>query len=264
MYRPELGPDGCWLAIISASRPDNVPDMSQKAGGATWSVPPDQTEYYDQFGVAPEYLEAVARSEDLPGNQEQSRNTALDHAQNSAEGKLPCVMLDDDIQKVRLMDFDAPKSEWRDGGDCAPEPPITEVTVPYAIDHLLTELAATDYRYAGPAPTDNPFFVNRKQSTDLFFPSQFIAIEPTPLRFDEQFVQRADYDFLIRNLKEYGGVCRLDQLLVSADYGSAPGGLQDYRTAETNRDSIEKLKAKHPDYITDHPSRAGEVKMQPP
>lgn len=248
MERPDWGPNGAWGAVISARRPDNVGDLSERFGPLTWYVPEDEVPYYEQFG-APN-IQPVPLVDGKPNNLCESRNAALDDAH---ERGLPCLMTEDDFQRVRVKDFDS--DDDNSTLDATPE---------WASDYLLRALDATPYKFAGVQPTDNPFFSTKPVGLRNYIIGSLIAVEPTPLRFDEGLMLKEDYDYTCQHIEEYGGALRVGALLPTVRHYDNPGGAVDVRTTRLEQETIAQLMEKWPEAIHEHPSRENEVVLRWP
>jgi len=234
------GTEHCWLTVVSAGRPQNVPVMEEKIGPATWYVPLDELAAY---------MNAATRSRVEPVTEPfpACRNVAISEG---TERDLTTVQLDDDLRKFRLVL----------GGQAI------DTTADVAIQELLETVALSDFKLGGVAPTSNPFFSNEAKpvSSHLFVPSACIAVKPNCLTFDPSMPLKADYDYTIRQWMTYGGVCRLNLVLPEFAYATNPGGCNLYRTPALVEQANRTLIGRYPKYVRPNPRRPGEVLLRLP
>ena len=84
-------------------------------------------------------------------------------------------------------------------------------------------------------------------------------VKPCELYFDESFKTKEDYDYTLQHIKKFGGVTRCDTILANFDHYSNAGGVVDYRTSEVEQNSINTLKKKWGELISDNPKRPNEI-----
>jgi hypothetical protein len=238
----DFGGGEVFVAVISARRPHRVRPMTRWTGEATWIVAPEDVPAYraeiDKLGLELPLVpvEGLAAA----------RNRALDLA---FERGVPCLQVSDDLSGL-----------WRllpDGSTC-------ELSFDGAARLLREELEMSDFRLAGAAPTDNPFYASEHTGSAHFIVGDLILVGPTPLRFDERFLLKEDYDYTCQHYATYGGVVRLNWLLARFAHRTNPGGAVAIRTAELERRMIALLKGKWGDWIRDHPKRPNEVILRLP
>lgn len=229
-----------WLSVVSHLRPGNVRALEEKAGGpATW---------YVGQGESRAYFEAGATSVVEAGGLVAARNAALDDA---FAHNLPCVQLDDDLRAIHLA-----KSKRER------EP----MTLSAAIAYMLQAASDSSAYLAGVAPTSNSFYFNplRPVKNSGFVIASLCCVLPSPIRFDPAFTLKEDYDFTLAHLHWYGNIARCDAILADFLHYTNSGGAVAVRNSETEAANIERLKAKWPAFVRDHPRRDNEVLLKSP
>jgi hypothetical protein len=114
----------------------------------------------------------------------------------------------------------------------------------------------------GVSPTSNPLFYNAKKpvSTNHFVNGSMTGyLAGIDIRFDLALIHKEDYDFTVQAWLRYGIVLRFNSILTNAAHRSNKGGACEYRTDETERESIRVLVEKWGDFIRPNPKRANEV-----
>jgi len=229
------GAFGYHLAIISARRPQNVPDMVAQGVEGTWYVPDEDIDAYQQAGAA-----SVVGCGPYPGLSE-ARNRALDDA---FAAELPCVQTDDDLTGVRR----------------AYSPKHTEpMLFRDATSLMLRRLEASPYRLAAIAPTPNAYFYRRPITTHAFCIASFCAVLPSPERFDTALRVKEDYDFSLQHMVKYGGVARCDDILANYKHYRNAGGAVGYRSDIVEQEAIATLRRRWGDWVRLNPRRVNEV-----
>lgn len=225
--------------VISHLRPKAVEKMSLWVGAATWCV---------GTGEGPTYQAAGAERVVETGGLCRSRNWALEDA--FARG-VACVQVSDDLRGLARIDEIGKNAK-------------TKIPLRTAVEHMMTVMARVGARYAGCAPTANPFFTQREVSTRHFIVGDFITVLPTELRFDEGLRLKEDYDFTAQHLQKYGAVARCDTLMAQFAHRTNAGGAVSYRTSEKEREAIDHLKVKWPGWFVDNPRRPDEILLKAP
>lgn len=221
-----------FLTIISSNRSKNVSKMTKHFGPATWVIPKNQVNDYKKAGA-----ESIIISDN---NLSSSRNKALE---KSFKHNLISVQTDDDLSKI-AKDVDGK---------------AVDMNSFEALEDLIQRLAISDYCLAGVSPTANPYFISKKNSTNLLITNSLIAVKPSSPRFDLNLSLKEDYDFTIKHIIEYGGVQRCDDLLPYYLHNTNKGGRKDFRTEEREEQECQYLLNKYPDLIKEHPRRDKEV-----
>lgn len=114
----------------------------------------------------------------------------------------------------------------------------------------------------GVSPTSNPLFYNHKKpvSTHHFINGSMTGyLAGIDIRFDLSLIHKEDYDFTVQAWLRYGSVLRFNAILTDAAHRSNRGGACEYRTVETEQESIRVLVEKWGDFIRPNPRRDNEV-----
>lgn len=234
------------VAIISASRPDNVRAMEEAVAPHRpyWYVPREQVGSYLR-AIQPGRSWGVAPTESLC----QARNLAIDHAQQ--EG-LWCLQTDDDY--VRALWLDEPGRL-----DRKPRPTTFHDVAQAVIDACLHHGA----HYGGVAPTANAYFARRPVTTWGFVIGSFSVHSPTtPIRISTDVELKEDWDLTCAHLERYGCVARVDRALVTYRHYTNRGGCQDYRDARREAEACERLIARYPSLLRRHGRRVNELALR--
>lgn len=225
-----------WLGVISAKRFQNVPEMHEKIGEATWIVPKEEVSQYEEMGAT------VVASNPFP-NLVFSRNLALELA---FEKGLPCVQTDDDF--VRIKRAYGNKTQ-------------KEITFDEGVELMINRLTRANLYYGGVAPTHNAFFVGDITSKNLFCSGKLSVTRPCDLRFDANMTLKEDYDFTLQHIAKYGGVVRSNDLLTHYLNYTNKGGVFDIRNTPNEQRNIAYLKRKWGNAIRDNSKRKNEILM---
>lgn len=238
------------LFVPSSNRWGNVAELTRLLAPLrpTWLVPDDQAAHYAaQLGEDPQAGRV------LGGGSSTSiacaRNCALDLA--FADGAY-CLMVDDDLRKLgrAITSLDGLKR--------------VDVTADGFFAALVNEARNTDFHLVGPNTTDNAYFVHKTYASRLFISTACSLSKPGPLRFDERFKVREDYDYVCQHIQRYGGALRVNTLLPTFRYKVNTGGCQHVRTPEVEAAAIRLLMEKWPGWIRRNPRREGEVLLKVP
>lgn len=193
----------------------------------------------------------AARVMEYPGYIAQ-RNGALEWAFSFDE---PCVQMDDDLHPwnhksplgMRLT---------LDGKSHNP------ITVAAAAKHIHHNMQSVGARLGGIAPTTNIFFYRQPVSQAHFVSACFCVVEPCGQRFDPALVLKADYDYTLQHLREYGVVARCDGVLGNFHRYSNRGGAVAYRTTELMDEMSDLLIERWPDNLRRNSRRPGEILLR--
>lgn len=234
----KLGGIDTFVTVISAGRPQNVGPMTAQVGAATWYVPHSQRDAYAQHG-------AVSFGEGSDVAVVPVRNRALRDAWD--QGAI-CVQLDDDLKWAAFA---------INGRARRTEPAR-------AIETLVRRLSDSDFKLAGAAPTNNPYFVRKANSTNLFIRSGVIAVKPCGILMDERLKVKFDYDYTINHYRRYGGVLRCDDLIFDFQQRTNAGGHVDTRSERVEQEAIAYLLQKWGPWVKRHPRRKNEVLLNLP
>ena len=241
----------------------------------TWVVGAGERETYAAA------LAAIGRADSAVvegGKLTPSRNKATELAK--AKGQF-CVQLSDDLQHITAYAHKddgsattstkatssgpSPSSSYRFGwrkprnqqeanqrSQTAAQYPLSPVGAAQLIE---CGMRAAGAKYGGVFPCMNGGFAfnNAPFTTGHFIVGDFIVVDPaSPLRFDETFRLKEDYDLTAQHLHKYGVVCRLNRILVKAVHRDNPGGAVADRNATLEKQTIKLLRAKWPGVFLNH------------
>jgi hypothetical protein len=112
----------------------------------------------------------------------------------------------------------------------------------------------------GCAATDSTMFMPKDDvSRHCFIIGDFIAVAPTPLRFDPALKLKEDLDYSIQHLQMYGQVGRLNTVLANWQHRTNLGGAVQYRTRAGEQEAIEHIQGKWPGWTRLNPRRENEL-----
>ena len=231
-----------FVAVISAKRTENVGDMAEKIGLATWFVPSeDAAEYESQCAL---YGGEVVDSGPFP-NLCRSRNMALDAA--FADG-YHCFQTDDDLKKVRHV--------FAEGH-------VNEMSFDGMVTLMADRLQSSPYKLAGVMPAANPFWSRKPVKNDVFIIGSCMMVAPSELRHDEALPLKEDYDFTLQHVQEFGGVVRSDDIIAEYQHYTNKGGAVHQRNTRREREAISRLQGKWGNAVKENPRRKNEVLIFP-
>lgn len=220
--------------------------MTELIGPATWYVAEGDREGYADA------VRACGGKVKETGALTRSRNAALDDA--AAEGAL-CVQVSDDLRRCQLIEVRAGKKTAR------------PTTFAETVARLSAELARTDFRLAGCAPTGNAFYFDERKpvKTRAFVVGDLIAVDPrSSVRFDEELRLKEDYDFTLAHVVAHGGVVRCDALAPQFAHRTNAGGAVAYRTEQEEERAIAHLVRRWGSAIARNPRRPHEILLRWP
>jgi len=232
---------GCYIAIVSSKRPQNVAGMEAFLGvQPTWYVGLGEGELYRQAG---------ARNVIEAGGLVETRNRAIDDAFGLG---VPAVEVSDDLRWLKRS-VSKRNSERHE--------------LPFADCVKLMIEAAQGYglRLAGISPTNNAFYSDPEKpvKTRVFICADlFVLLPPCDLRFDDSLRLKEDYDYTLQHIAAYGGVVRRDDIQAQFLHRTNPGGAVAYRTARAEQEAIDYLKAKWGTLVADNPRRENEILLR--
>lgn len=229
------------LAITSHKRPQNVQFMQKICEGNICN-------WYVINGEKQDYLNAGAHNvyETLPGISI-ARNTALRHA---FEQQLPSIQLSDDLRNIKKIRIENGKR-------------IKEfISFNEVCQILISELIKKQFYYGGVAVTSNPLnYTGIDISYEKLIVCDLNCFMPGCPFFDEELLQKEDYDMTIRNILQFGGVVRLDNILCDFPHRQNDGGANTYRNFESEKLAMEALIKKWPNYLKHHNTRENQVSL---
>jgi len=132
---------------------------------------------------------------------------------------------------------------------------------------ILAKMRATKSKLGGVLPTGNvargllaPPIGKRSFILGDFFVSELRSA----VRFDPHFTLKEDYDFSCSHIQKYGGVLRLNRMVLTVKHYSNAGGAVSVRNVVEEQRNIQILRKKWPRAIRLHPTRENEVVLQWP
>jgi hypothetical protein len=241
----QIGRNKFFFVCVSAHRP-NIVEPTFKVVGTrdiTWLVAKGEGDLYRSAGAS-----TVVEG----GGIVESRNLSLVLAQQAS---CPLLTMDDELGKVSQPVWSNEKGKFVSGF----------LSFEEAIDRLFEGFDKyPNSHLAGVAPTDNPFFYQRKRiNLKAFIVASFMLIKPSDLLFDKKAELKEDYDFTIQNVLKFGCVTRRDDVLMSFNHKSKSGGVSQWRTTEVQNTVIKYLYLKWKGrYIHLNARRPGEILLK--
>lgn len=107
----------------------------------------------------------------------------------------------------------------------------------------------------GVAPTTNTLNFHNMTSVATFVNGPCMGIVVSKLRFDEECMNKSDYDFTLQHIKAGQLTFRLDYLWQKNDYNKMDGGTRFYRTKKKEEKTYYYLLGKWPGYLFPNPKR---------
>jgi len=265
--------DGLFIAVISSKRPHNVPRIEWKlfAGGAmrenvAWIVGAGEADAYGAAGARGRVVEGGALCK--------SRNLAIELAKKARCSHV--VELSDDLKRVEVVRagdsiahfYDA--SLWRKPATLKQQNAVgsnkVEVSPVAAARLVVAVMRATGCKLGGAYVTANPGLACGMAPTTLchFIVGDFAVLDVAcPLRFDERFRLKEDYDLTAQHLRAYGRAARCNRVLCEFEHYTNRGGAVDVRTDSTEQHVIQLLHHKWPGCFRTHGTRGpNEVLLQ--
>lgn len=252
------GESSMLFCFISKGRPANVPSCEARvlAGGAEecellWIVARGEKAAYEAAGARGQVLEG--------GGLCASRNLAIETGRS--RGFEHVVQLSDDLRRVDVIragsslgDF-VETTGWTAPRDLSHANRVvkrlgTENVSPVAAARLvLASMRAVDAKLGGCYPTANmgQAISAPPIQTAHFVVGDLVVIDvASPVRFDERFVLKEDYDFTCQHLFEHGAVARCNRVIAEFVHRTNAGGACDVRNDQLERDMIGLLAHKWP------------------
>lgn len=246
------------FCIVSKGRPGNVLQAEARllSGGArtssiVWIVGRGDRLAYESAGGACQVLEG--------GGLCASRNLAIDEARRRQYEY--AVQLSDDLRKVDVVRagpelrhfFD--ESTWKAPGDFSAAnaaaksfgtSPVSPVAAARLVRAVMRQIGA---KLGGcyPTPNQGQAMSAPPLQRSHFVVGDFVVIDAaSPLRFDERFLLKEDYDFTAQHLHHYGLVARCNRVVAEFVHRTNSGGAVDIRDDQTEKDMIALLHHKWP------------------
>ncbi len=233
MKRDDLG---CYLAIISHGRPENIAKMHALVGNATWYVEQQDFEQYAKMTVTK-----------VSSGLCNARNLALEDA---FALNLPCLQLSDDLKKIEIAG----------GKEATREIAFNEIA------QYIVGIANSQQNtfLFGVAPTPNAFYYNIKKpfSPRSFIVGDFCLTRPSEPRWDERLPVKEDYDFTLQHIYRYGFAVRCNAVLLTFGHRIKGGGAYAARQLGAEQIAIAYLRQKWPNNIVDNPRRTNEILLR--
>lgn len=215
--------------------------MEELCGPLTWYVPEDQWKEYAREG-------ALDLRQGSSVNAAEARNRAFREAWDQG---LPCCQVDDDMRWAKQKNFET--------GD------VVRITGSEAIARVLKRLNQTDFKLGGCLPTNNPYFARSPITTRTFVRSHLWIVKPCDLLLDEHMRVKFDYDYTLNHIFQFGGVCRVDEIICDFDYNSLTGGHVQEDRMRQQEEAILTLQERWGDRVVRrNPKRPGEILIRPP
>jgi hypothetical protein len=221
-----------------------IPTRGRAKLGSTWNLFPEailfmhkeEKRTYRDAGITNDIITHDRLSSST------ARNFILDYFKKGDE----IIMMDDDIKKV---------GRFRDvNGKIKAE----ELTGVEFYKHLVNGFAIGKKRDAGlfgVAPTTNTLNFNNPMSIATFVNGPCMGIVVSKLRFDEECMNKSDYDFTLQHIRSGRLTFRLDYLWQKNDYNKMDGGTRFYRTRKKEEKTYYYLLGKWPGYLFPNPKR---------
>lgn len=235
------------IAIPSKGRPSGVKTQRYLGGRGVVFVPDLEVAAYQRCGVE----NVIGVPNDVRGITA-TRNWILDHTDERW-----VVFVDDDVVTVAWAELLGESAKWRK---------LDAETVVAEFVKLFEVTEQAGYRIWG-ASSDGalrsvypyrPFIWNTYVTAScmgMLNGPQPITGKP-PLRFDEEFITREDYELGLRAYHEDGGIVGARFFCWRNEHWSTPGGCRDYRSADLEMKMIRKLQRRYPGQVQHKPNAA--------
>lgn len=228
-------------AVISHKRPSNVQSITKIVGECT---------FYVNIGEAKYYLSAGAKAVVECGtNICQARNRAIKDAQ---ELGLPSIQVSDDLKSIKHVHLYFGKHV------------VKSVEFQQVVEIMVKELLKKKFYFGGVAVTSNRLnYTGEDFSYDKLIVCDLICIMPGIKCFDENVALKEDYDYdlVIDQLLNVGGVVRCNQFLCDFPHRGNKGGANTYRNTQSEDEATKKLYAKWGNLIKPHATRPGQISL---
>lgn len=109
----------------------------------------------------------------------------------------------------------------------------------------------------GVYPVFNHFFMSRSIIPHGFIVGMWMGIIVSDERFDTNIKLKDDYGFTCQHILRFKKVVRFNYVCVKAKYHTNAGGGSEYRTDEMQRQDVEYLIRKYPNWIVKNNNREG-------
>lgn len=262
-----------YVAVVSARRatkPEGMRDIATVQAQFTesgvepvWYVDKDSLQDYKALG-----LKAVVGGKLTP-----ARNLALVDAQR--KGKV-CVQVSDDVSRWEYRHGKRATDKSDDAQNAAHNAAKRLVISPVAAARFMlakmrsmrAEGKKQAPRLAGVYPLGScaRAFAHDEQGMHHFILGDFLVVDKSPVRFDNEMTLKEDYDFTCAHITKHGAVMRFNRLTIAAKHQTNDGGAVTQRDKKGKEEdkNIEILKRKWPKAFHKHPHRKHEVVMRWP
>lgn len=249
-----------YFAVISSSRPGNVPGMQallKDCSSLVWYVGSCQAEAYKKAGAV-----SVVEGGGLCN----SRNMALEAA--FAVGKV-CVQISDDVHRLRYIDSPADQNWVKPksisvANAIAKAADTIDVSFVAAARFVESCCRLTGAHLGGiyPCPNDGQACGGKPIMTEHFVVGDFFVSSNSSPRFDLDMTLKEDYDYTVQHLHTYGKVARVNRLIIYADHYDNHGGAVACRNKSREAKNIRLLRQKWPGVFMNSPRGPSEVRMR--
>lgn len=240
--------DDTLVVIPSRGRPHLVPAMTHLLHGVphVWLVDRGEASAYTEQGA--ESVVSATPYSWVP----EKRNMAIALAQQW--GARWCVMLDDDVKR-----FGAPYLNT-DG-----KPRLRNLVGAEAVQQLVATAEAEGAGFAACYDVWNAGWAHKRPAIErnkLLVTAACVVDTQRPERFDESLPVRSDYDLALQHMTTAGtAAVRVNHLVVDHNYGTEPGGCQDYRSPELIEATNARLLERWPEHLAPNSRRPGELRQ---
>lgn len=165
------------------------------------------------------------------------------------------MLLDDDIKRI----LTAKKIKWKTKTVVLTTSEFAEI-----IHKGFNSCKKLGFKYWGLQPSSNRMNFTNTISCTAYVRNTVSGIIVSDLRFDEDILDKCDYDFTLQNIFRFWWALRFNMFWYLSKYNTNKWWLNDDLKARELRqiDSIKKLKQKWPEIIKDHPKRKNEIIMR--
>ena len=217
-----------------------IPTRGRAKLGSTWKLFPEAVLFmhkeekrtYRDAGIENEIVTHKCLTSST------ARNFILDYFDRDTK----IIMMDDDIKSVGRFVTRGEKS-------VAEAMTGTEFYSHFINGFNLCRSGKTEARLFGVAPTSNPLNFKDPVKMAMFVNGPCMGIITSKLRFDEECMNKSDYDFTLQHLKAGFMTFRLDYLWQKNDYNKMDGGTRFYRTKKEEEKTYYYLLGKWPGYL---------------
>jgi len=172
-----------------------------------------------------------------------ARNFALDYFPVGSK----IIMVDDDVDGLFEQRSPGRKGLIKMTGD--------EIDILIKKGFILCQKNKT--KLWGVYPVYNHFFMSQSIVPHGFIVGMWMGIVVSDERFDENINLKDDYGFTCQNILRFKKIVRFNYVCVKAKYHTNAGGGSLYRTSDMEREDVEYLIQKYPNWIVRNNNREG-------